>query len=45
MAKENRIVSYPRMWLVIKLRLEAKKRGCSISEIISEALYQYLKSK
>ena len=26
MAKENRLVAYPRMWLVLKLRNEAKKK-------------------
>jgi hypothetical protein len=45
MAKENRIVAYPRMWYVLKLRLEAKKRECSISEIICEALFQYFSKK
>ena len=41
MTKENRIVAYPKMWIVMKLRIEAKKRECSISEIICEALFQY----
>lgn len=45
MAKENRVVSYPRMWLVFKLRNEAKKKECSISEIISDALFQYFNKK
>jgi len=45
MTKENRIVAYPRMWYVLKLRLEAKKKGCSISEIICEALFQYFNKK
>lgn len=45
MAKENRLVAYPRMWLVLKLRLEAKKRECSVSEIICDALFQYFNKK
>jgi len=45
MAKENRLVSYPRMWIVLKLRNEAKKKECSISEIISDALFQYFNKK
>jgi hypothetical protein len=39
--KENRIVAYPKMWIIFKLRNEAKKRECSVSEIICEALFQY----
>jgi hypothetical protein len=41
MKKENRIVAYPKMWIVMKLRIEAKRRGCSVSELICEALFQY----
>jgi hypothetical protein len=41
MKKENRIVAYPKIWIVMKLRIEAKRRGCSVSELICEALFQY----
>lgn len=41
MAKENRLVCYPKMWIVLKLRKEAKLKQCSISEIICDALFQY----
>ena len=45
MAKENRLLCYPKMWIVLKLRNEAKKKECSMSEIISEALFQYFNKK
>jgi hypothetical protein len=45
MQKENRLVAYPKMWIVLKLRLQAKRQECSISEIISEALFQYFNKK
>ena len=45
MAKTNRLVTYPRMWLVLKLRNEAKKKECSISELISDVLFQYFNKK
>jgi len=45
MPKENRLVAYPRMWIVLKLRSEAKKQNCSLSEIICNALFQYFNKK
>lgn len=45
MSKDNRLVTYPRMWLVLKLRNEAKKKGCSVSQLISEVLFQYFNKK
>lgn len=45
MSKPNRLVTYPRMWLVLKLRNEAKKKECSISQIISDILFQYFNKK
>lgn len=45
MPKPNRLVSYPRMWLVLKIKNEAKKKECSISEIVSDALFQYFNKK
>ena len=44
MAK-NRLVAYPREWILIKVRNEAKKRGCSVSELICEALFAYFNNK
>jgi len=45
MANENRSVCYPRMWIVLKVKKDAEKKGCSISEIICEALFQYFNKK
>lgn len=41
MAKENRMVAYPKMWIVLKTIREAKKKDCSVSAIICDALFQY----
>jgi len=44
MAK-NRVVAYPREWLIVKLKKEAIKRECSVSELICSILFQYFNNK
>jgi hypothetical protein len=45
MKKENRIVAYPTMWIVLKLRKEAKEKKCTVSSLVASILFQYFNNK
>lgn len=44
-AQPNRLLAYPRMWIVLKLKKEAKEKECSVSELISEILFKHFNKK
>lgn len=43
--KENQLISYPNMWLVLKVKKEAKEKQVSVSEIIADALFHKYNKK
>jgi len=45
MPRNKQISAYPRMWIYLKLQKTVKERGCSVSEIVCEALFQYFNKK
>lgn len=43
MAKENRIVAYPKPYITNQIKVQAEKQGTTISKIVQTALTDYFK--
>lgn len=43
MAKENRIVTYPKTYIANQIKVQAEKQGTTVSQVVQCALVSYFK--
>lgn len=43
MAKENRIVTYPKTYITNQIKVQAEKQGTTVSKVVQNALVDYFK--
>ena len=44
MAKENRIVTYPKSYITNQIKTQAEKQGTTVSKVVQHALDCYFKT-